>query len=251
MKTLIITVAGMATRFSQSVGNECVKCLYYENDFEKSILYRLLKSNYEFCDNVILVGGFRYGELQKAVAEKMSGFDKDIILIKNTHFSDYGSGYSLLLGLQKAFELGADEIVFAEGDLYVRPETFEKVWSAFGDVLTANCEAIFASKAVAFYSDVNGFIHYIFDSNHGALEIKEPFTSIRNSAQIWKFKDTVKLNHICSSLSETEQQGTNLVIIQKYFENRTADDYELLTVRDWINCNTVEDYRNIRKMEER
>ena len=42
MKVLIITVAGMSTRFSQSVGAPCLKCLYHEGRAKDSLLYRML-----------------------------------------------------------------------------------------------------------------------------------------------------------------------------------------------------------------
>lgn len=57
MKVLIITVAGMSTRFSESVGYPCLKCLYYKQDMKESLLYRFLYEYPEF-DRYIIVGGF-------------------------------------------------------------------------------------------------------------------------------------------------------------------------------------------------
>lgn len=254
MKVLVITAAGISSRFSRSVGYECLKCLYYEDRAENSILYRLISSNMEYCDKAVIVGGFRYDALSRALEEwfrlsRDGVFGKKILLVKNEHYADYGSGYSLLSGLNKAFEAGADEILFAEGDLYVKPMSFQSVWNAKKDVVTENREPVIASKAVAFYSDQKGHIHYLYDTNHGTLEIREPFTAVRNSGQIWKFTDTVRLQQICRGLSEDEKQGTNLILIQKYFDNRTEEEYERITLSEWLNCNTVEDYQLIKTME--
>ena len=54
----------------------------------------------------------------KTVREYFEKFSNKILMVENPYYKRYGSGYSLYLGLQKAFETGADEIVFAEGDLY-------------------------------------------------------------------------------------------------------------------------------------
>lgn len=255
MKILVITVAGISSRFSQSVGYDCLKCLYYEDTAEHTLLYHLLSSNMDYCDKVVIVGGFQYEVLSKSLNKwfylpNKQITEKDIILVKNEHYADYGSGYSLLLGLKKAFELGADEILFAEGDLYVKSESFKQIWEAKKDVVTESCEPILASKAVVFYSDQDGYIHYLYDTKHGTLQIQEPFAAIRNSGQIWKFIDIHKLEEICRGLSDEEQQGTNLIIIQKYFAIRPEKEYERITLPEWINCNTIKDYQLIRKKEE-
>ena len=58
MKVLIITVAGMSTRFSQSVGAPCLKCLYHEGRAKDSLLYRMLHQDGKF-DRYVIVGGVR------------------------------------------------------------------------------------------------------------------------------------------------------------------------------------------------
>ena len=116
-------------------------------------------------------------------------------------------------------------------------------------MVTENCEPILASRAVVFYSDQDGYIHYLYDTKHGTLQIQEPFTAIRNSGQIWKFIDITRLEDICRGLSDEEQQGTNLIIVQKYFDIRPEKEYERITLPEWINCNTIEDYQLIRKKE--
>ncbi len=245
MKALILTVAGMSTRFSQSVGYECIKCIYHENDIKTCILSRLLQSNQKYCDIVIVVGGFKFDELNQCIDREFIE-EYDILTVKNEHYFDYGSNYSLLLGLEKAFELGADEIVFSEGDLYVNPDDFKKIWCDDRDVITANFMPIDASKSVAFYYDIKSQVHYIFDSSHETFEINESFTTIRNSGQIWKFKNINRLKEICINLTEKEkQQGTNLIIIQKYFGQKKRETYSLIDISNWINCNTVDDFRSI------
>ena len=55
MKVLIITVAGMSTRFSRSVGKPVIKCLYHNKSLKDSLLYILLERSREF-DYFIIVG---------------------------------------------------------------------------------------------------------------------------------------------------------------------------------------------------
>lgn len=248
-RCLIITVAGMATRFRRSVGHDCVKCLYFEHDFAESILSRLILAGKEEFDKIIIVGGYQYKQLQDAVEVYFKDIREKICLIPNAHYDDFGSGYSLLLGIQEACQWNASEIVFAEGDLYVRPEAFQKMCSMEGDIICTNGKTINASESVAFYLDKNNRVHYIYDTEHGALEIKEPFREIHNSGQIWKFADTPRLYKICDQLTEAEKEGTNLVIIQKYFSVAAPRDYQIFHFKDWINCNTVEDYHRIVELE--
>lgn len=41
MRILLVTVAGLSSRFSQSVGYPCLKCLYHEGESTRTLLYRL------------------------------------------------------------------------------------------------------------------------------------------------------------------------------------------------------------------
>ena len=90
---------------------------------------------------------------------------------------------------------------------------------------------------------MSGKIHYIYDTKHNALHIDEPFFSIGNSGQIWKFIDIECLRYICNDLLEEEKKGTNLVIIQKYFGKLTEKQYIIFNFKEWINCNTINDYK--------
>lgn len=158
-------------------------------------------------------------------------------------YAKYGSDYSFWLGLKQAFDYETSEIVFMEGDLYINEKEFKKMCEINNNIVTTNYDEITASKAVAFYIDLSGKIHYIYDTKHNALQIDEPFFSIRNSGQIWKFIDIGCLRYICNNLLEEEKKGTNLVIIQKYFEKLTEKQYIIFNFKEWINCNTINDYK--------
>lgn len=246
MKILIITVAGMSTRFSESLGYAWLKCLYYQNSIEESLLYKILHHNVKF-DYYVVVGGYMFDELTSVIANYFQEFQDKIILIQNTHYKDYASGYSLCLALEQVLRMDCDEIVFAEGDLYVDEESFQRIYNTPNNVITCNREPILASKAVAFYFDNNYGIHYIYDTSHHILEIKEPFLGIFNSGQVWKFTDTKRLRQAMEDITKQEWQGTNLVLIQKYFGALQKKDYEIVTFREWINCNTISDYERIKK----
>lgn len=246
MKVLLITVAGMSTRFSESIGNTCLKCIYHEGNREESLLYQLL-SCYSGFDKFVIVGGFRYEELCNEIQEHYSEFSNRIVLVENKEYASYGSGYSLFVGLKKAMEFHPDQIVFAEGDLYVDRETFEGVAVSKKPVLTMTTETINAKKSVVFYLDMNYRIHYLYDLSHSALEIREPFVEIGNSGQVWKFINDDRLQESFQSMSEHDWQGTNLVFIQNYFSQLVPDEYEVLKFKKWINCNTISDFRRVQE----
>lgn len=249
LKILIITVAGLSSRFSESLGRPCLKCLYYENCIEESLLYIMLHQNGEF-DYYVVVGGFMYDELKAAIARDFKEFGDKILLVKNEHYADYGSGYSLYLALQKIIDKDIDEVIFAEGDLYVDRKSFRKIYDYKGNVITCNTEPILASKAVVFYFDKDYAIHYLYDTSHSTLEINEPFRGIFNSGQIWKFADADRLRNVMGFISEEKWQGTNLVLMQEYFGNLSKSEYEIVILKKWFNCNTVMDYKNIWKIRE-
>lgn len=245
MKVLVVTVAGMSSRFSRSVGRECLKCIYYENQPEESLLYQILHKK-EF-DKYIVVGGFQYEQLQAFVEEYCKDILPGIKLVYNEHFEDYGSGYSLYLGLEALREVPCDEVVFAEGDLMLDTESFCAITDAGADVLTYNNEPIWADKAVVYYFDLDYKVHYLYDVNHENLQIAEPFVGVFNSGQVWKFAQPTRLKTICSHLKEREKRGTNLVIIQHYFDGLSKEQYQVLGFQRWINCNTIEDFKRVNK----
>lgn len=244
MKIMIITVAGVASRFSESIGRPCLKCLYYENDIKESLLYHMLCQNHE-ADKYVIVGGFKFKELEEAINQYFGEFSNKIILVKNENYKEYGSGYSLYLGLEAIKGLDYEELVFAEGDLWVDDDSFKRIWETQGNVITCNNEAILASKSVAFYYDRQYHIHYIYDTGHSLLEITEPFQGIFNSGQIWKFSQRERVLDSVSRLTPEEWRQTNLNFVQQYFGNLNQEEYKIIGFRKWINCNTVDDFKKI------
>lgn len=246
MKILIITVAGLSSRFSKSLGYECLKCIYTPDIPENSLLYKMLHKPVKF-DKYIIVGGYKYSELKIAVKKMFPECASKIVLTENKYYATYGSGYSLYLGLQQAIKYRPDEIVFAEGDLYIDTESFFKVCESEQSVVTSNSEAIWANKAVAFYYDIKYKIHYIYDTGHKFLEIKEPFIGIFNSGQVWKFADFGLVSSVYNKVTEKEWKGTNLSFIQKYFCELSEEEYTNIQFKTWINCNTVNDFKMIKE----
>lgn len=244
MKVLIVTVAGVSSRFSQSIGEPTIKCLYHKNSIKECLLYTLLQQSEDF-DKYIIVGGYRYGELKFVLENSFIDFLDKIILVENDHYEDYGSGYSLFIGLKKAIDIKADEIVFAEGDLFLDKEDYSSVCKSKKNVITVNNEHILANKAVALYQDENEIVHYIYDTGHKSLIITEPFIAIYNSGQVWKFSNEVIINEVFSQMKDEDWQGTNLVFVEKYFQCVGKDDIEYIAFRKWINCNTVSDFNKI------
>lgn len=114
MKVLIITVAGMSSRFSQSVGHDVVKSLYYSHNFSESLLYRLVHQPVDF-DKYIIVGGYKYKELVNAVSEYFPEMEEKIEMVENPEYMELGSGYSLYCGLKKPWNMMFQKLSLQKG----------------------------------------------------------------------------------------------------------------------------------------
>jgi choline kinase len=247
-KTLVITVAGTSTRFRKSLGYDVLKCLYATCS-EACILDRLLKSGLQNGFNkIIVVGGYRYSDL-KTYLNSYNSRGVELTAIYNEKFDTWGSNYSLYLGLLEAVkEKDVERIVFTEGDLIFDDSSFSRVSSSCYDVITANQNIIVAETSVVFYIDKNKKIKYFYDPEHTYLEIKEPFKSISNSGQVWAFSNVGRINSVIHSQLESDLNGTNLNIVQKYFGEISIQEIEVITFQQWFNCNTVDDYLNAIKL---
>ncbi len=245
MKILIVTAAGMSMRFSKSIGRTCLKCLYYQDNIRESLLWFLLHQEEEF-DQYIIVGGFMFDELCKAVQSDFYDLNDKIILMNNEEYCRYGSGYSLYIGLKTAIKAGFDELIFLEGDLFFDQDSFQRIYDSPKSVITSSPEEILADKAVVFYFNKNHKIHYIYDTNHSMLEIREPFLGVFNSGQVWKFSRPDLVKSVFDSMDQKEWEGTNLVFVEKYFQSLNFNEYEIIRFSKWINCNTISDFQ--RKM---
>ena len=246
MKVLIVTVAGISSRFNRDTSRNVLKCLYYEDSPTHSLLYQIVCKVLDF-ERVIIVGGYLYDELVMYAEKYLSNLGPQIELVYNAHYKDYGSGYSLIKGVERVPEV-ANEIIFVEGDLYFDNESFSLVKKSLYDVITVNHEFITSEKAVALYVGVIEKVNYIYDTNHSLLSIPSPIKAIYNSGQIWKFTSLSKLNSVISLLSPKQIQGTNLEIIQAYFDNIPVSDLNFIALNTWFNCNTVADYQKVNSL---
>lgn len=247
MRIFLTTVAGSATRFSESVGKPTVKCIYNREDPKKTLLNHMLTQAKDY-DVFVVVGGFLISELEDYINNVLSDeFREKVLLVDNKFYKEYGSGWSLYLGIKAVIDkygTDFDELLFAEGDLFVDDESFKSVSDSSDSVITVNSEAIRAKKAVALYYDLNGVPHYIYDTSHGQLAIDEPFTAIYNSGQIWKFTDSELLSRVMDQIPEEGHQGTNLVLINEYFQTlaKNGKNINVIPMKTWINCNTINDF---------
>lgn len=243
MKTLIITVAGTATRFNRDTAVPTLKCLYEIGGYKNTLLYQILDKARDY-DEYIIVGGYLYNKLQEFTDRYLAEFKDKIKLVYNSEYSSFGSGYSLILGI-KATNPASSEILFVEGDLYFDNGDFEKIKRSDKAVFTVNHELITAKKAVVVYESVERKLRYLYDTSHSYLQIPEPFLAVYNSGQVWKFVDVSRLTDVLNSLTPKQVQGTNLEIIQGYFGNLTPEEYEMVVFDTWHNCNTVNDYKTV------
>ena len=231
----------MSTRFNRDTKEDVLKCLYHIGAPHLSLLYQQVCKAYDFVDEIIIVGGYKYDDLSRFVNEDLTEFKPKIKLIYNEHYLDYGSGYSLMKGID-AVSSQTTETIFIEGDLFFNQNSLTEIINSDKDVISINNESIKANKAVALYFDTSLFPHYLYDTSHSCLSIGEPFTAIYNSGQMWKFVDVERLREICLSLAPEQVKGTNLVIIQLYFGKLKEELINIIPVKDWFNCNTVADY---------
>ena len=249
MKTAIITIAGISSRFNYNLieSEKKHKIIYYEKEKEDTLLYHLLIKCNDF-DRIILVGGNRYEDVKEYCEGLQPEIRDKIDLIYNEHYADLASGYSLYVGLKHMFDntgFSSDEAIFIEGDLDVDNESFKLVVQSKSDVLTYSHEPIFSEKAVVLYRDEKGRYRYAFNSGHGLLKIQDAFSVILNSGQIWKFTDMNKLKFANTKFYNDDMSETNLRIVQNYIDQCESSDFELIGFKHWVNCNTREDYKHI------
>lgn len=243
MKTLIITVAGTATRFNRDTFEPTLKCLYEIGGYKNTLLYQILNKARDY-DEYVIVGGYLYDKLKDFTQDHLIEFRDKIKLVFNQEYETFGSGYSLIVGIQAA-NPEAKEIMFVEGDLYFDNGDFDKVKKSHKAVFTVNHELITAKKSVVVYENTAGNLRYLYDTSHSYLQIPEPFLTVYNSGQIWKFTDMPKLANVLNSLTPKQVKGSNLEIIQGYFGDLRPDEYEMVAFKTWYNCNTVKDYETV------
>lgn len=247
MTTAIITVAGVSSRFNKNFDEHYLKAIYFEENVLDTLMYKLLEK-FSTVDKIIVVGGYKYRELEKYLRENVRGeFLKKITLICNEFFQTYSSGYSLYVGLNQAFEDDARTVIFAEGDLDVDAVSIANVIHSPKNVVTYTSDPIYSEKSVVFYRNSDDRYRYAFNREHGLLTIDEPFKCIFNSGQIWKFTDIEKLKIANRKFYEEAREDTNLGIIQRYLEDVPFDEVELIHLVHWLNCNTRDDYRLAKK----
>ncbi len=244
MKTAVITVAGISSRFNEGIPEKekKLKAVYTEDCRENTLLYHLLEKC-SFADRIIIIGGYQFDRLEDYCRWLDPNMRDRISLIFNEHYLDLASGYSLSLGLKEALRCGAEEILFAEGDLDIDRESFDKVVASRKSVLTYTFEPIYADRAVVLYKDEKDRYRYAFNSSHGLLSIDVPFSCILNSGQLWKFTEMETLRLVNERFLDETANGTNLRIIQSYLNANIEVD--LIGLKRWTNCNTKEDYRKI------
>ena len=249
LKIAIITVAGISSRFNRDISEEekVLKCIYWQDNPQNTLIYQLITKVSSY-DKIIVVGGFKFDDLTTYVSENIpQGLKEKISLHYNDHYDDLSSGYSLYVGIKEALTYeDINEILFVEGDLDIDSESFSKVADSQMNVLTYNRQPIYSNKAVVVYQNENDDYKYLFNSNHGLLNLIEPFKAIFNSGQVWKFQDIGLLKAANDNFKENLIEDTNLGIIQKYFDLVGNDKIELIELAHWVNCNTRDDYKIIK-----
>ncbi len=247
MTYVVITAAGMSSRFNEGEKTPALKCIYNEGDEKKTLLYSILEKC-GGCRGVTVVGGYRYGELERYVDGIRGDFPFFIDLAFNPRYAEYGSGYSLKTGLEECRRhTDCTEVVFAEGDLMFDRETMEYLVGREKNCLTINDGPVSSEKSVAVYRNDKGEIRYMYNTAHGLFYLTEPFSVICNSGQVWKFADWDRAVHIMSETGEEEWHGTNLVFVERYFNSVERETVETVRFKRWVNCNTRRDYRSCEK----
>ncbi len=243
-RVAIITMAGMSSRFSRSVGKECHKSLFREHTQDDSLLdWQLSILKRSGFEHIVLVGGYMFNELEAVIGSKYAGWP--IILVRNDHYFDWGSCYSLCLGID-AVPHDSTSVTFLEGDLLFDETAFAGLLSIEDDAITATKSIVDARTSVAFYIAKSGRLQYVYDTAHTSLKIDEPFIRIGNSGQVWQFVDVKKLKDCSARCGEKEWRGTNLLPIVDYYSDVDGNAIRICAFDKWFNCNTISDYRAMR-----
>ena len=64
---------------------------------------------------------------------------------------------------------------------------------------------------------------------------------------MWKFNDTSYLQRVRKRLTDEQEKGTNLELIDAYFRDIEKDSIDIIPIETWYNCNTVKDYHHVYK----
>lgn len=249
-RALIITSAGCSTRFSRSVGRDLLKVLYTEGSGDECLLAGQLSLVADAgFDSIIIVGGYEFDELRDFVA-RGGPRNSAVETVFNDKFREYGTAHSLACGLKALGNRDFDEIVFMEGDLFFDAASFARMVAADGDVVTANRDLVRAEKSVVFYVTGDGRLRYIYDPRHRSLHIPEPFKILGNSGQVWKFRNAALLHQVMEEMGPGICEATNLVPIERYFNALGLEQVIFSTFDAWFNCNTIDDFRAIRRYKE-
>ncbi len=250
MNTVIITNAGISSRFNRGMAPEqvCLKAIYHDGEPKDTLLYHMLQKC-DFADRIILVGGYLIDDLEAYVSKVVPQHIRERLhIVCNPRYKDLTSGYSLYVGVLEALkDSDTTTILFAEGDLDLDDDTFQCIAKSDKNVLTTNSTPIFSNKAVVLYQNDSGRYRYAFNAEHGFLRIEEPFSCIFNSGQVWKFTDMQKLKESAEHFCEKDIKGTNLVIVQDYLDHIEPEEIEVFSFKRWVNCNTREDFAGIQK----
>ena len=194
---------------------------------------------------MIVVGGYRYQDLQRAIGEYKG---RSVELVYNPRWQDSGSMYSLYYGALAS--AGASEILFCEGDIITDNESFRQLAAARKDSFAIAREPVFADRSVAAYQGWDDRLYYLFDTDHGALTFPARIKAIFHSAQAWKIQDAEAFMRLNGQLTETERRGTNLVLIERYFQRHAFRELRPVTLEHWINCNTREDFARYERQKD-
>jgi|GEM_PF-201284 len=245
LRVLIIPVAGVASRFSKSLGREVLKGIYFERSPEDAVLHRLISMGYSLgFQKIVVVGGFHFDELKLFLATHFPSIP-GLSLVENLQYKSTGTLYSFYMGLKEIFETGDyQEVVLAEGDLTFDRASFKRVIQSNKNVVTTCPEPITAERSVAFYITNTSELRFVYDVNHKVLHIPVSFRAIYNSGQVWKFCDMELLKSLFSELPPLLFIDTNLGFIEDYFSMLPSEAIEVIPFKEWQNCNTVEDFRS-------
>lgn len=242
MKTVIIAVAGVSGRFNENEKEKVLKAIYSTTDKKKTLLYSILKKCNDF-DRIVIVGGYQYEQLKEYVENCRTDFSCPICLTYNPHYEEYGTGYTLKVGIEESLRQPCSEITFVEGDLFFDEESFQKILETKQNAATYSRKTIFSNKAVIAYVNQERKLKYAFSTEHGAVSIKEPFFEIYNSGQIWKFVNIPRVKKLFDELPEEMWKKTNLSFIQTYFSEIEEKERKMIEIKKWENCNLRSDYQ--------
>ena len=246
----LILAAGVGSRMGRSTH----KCLTQINgkEFIKLQMEKLM--NAYNIGKFFIVVGHKATEIEEALGDEFMG--APIQYVFNGHYEDYGSGYSLMLGLRAMSESSfrSCDLVVTEADCLVPQEAYESLKCDSGSrCLVGPKVDIHKSVLVTVHADdpeEEEVSSFCYDRTHRNVfsQLKPDHRPVGESIQTWYFNNDVLGKYLGKARNMVDipffcREASNLSVMNHLL----MEDYDILKMKvvwyegTFINLNTPAD----------